>query len=300
VRIGPDTVLSGSCQGGLRVVSKDGTILCNIALPLQYADNSAAYTAIRAMADSCGCNGFGPVAPANLDARFGSSYEKEEVGGPAGLITSLASIPAAANVTASNNADALISMARAAYKVGGFSAVNTYLTKLGANKPQEANYLRGLMNLELGAPADFSNTPIEGNYFRALQSIAAGSSSQAITYLDQLLAARPDAIRPRILRMYLKNDLHDAAEVYKRVPGSLELWVALKERGATGAAERLATLLQQNPMAQIRADDFVKEIKQGIWRHERRYEYDRTWYEGITMPAFPDTLKYKGAPAPIL
>jgi hypothetical protein len=298
VRIGPDTVLSGTCQGGLRVVSKDGTILCNIALPLQYADNSAAYTAIRAMADSCGCNG--TVAPANLDARFGSSYEKEEVGGPAGLITSLASILAAANVTASNNADALISMARAAYKTGGFAAVNMYLTALGANKPQDANYLRGLMNLELGAAADFSNTPIEGNYFRALQSIAAGNSSQAITYLDQLLAAKPDAIRPRILRMYLKNDLHDAAEVYKRVPGSMELWVALKELGATGAAERLATLVQQNQLAQIRADDFVKEIKQGIWRHERRYEYDRTWFEGVTLPAFPDTLKYKGAPGPIL
>jgi hypothetical protein len=299
VRIGPDTVISGTCQSGLRVVSKDGTELCNVALPLQFTDNSNTYAAVKATADSCGCNGYGPVAPANLDARFGTTYEKEETAGPNAYIKSLASLPAAANVTSSNNSEILISMARAAYKVGGFAAVNTYLTKLGANKPQEANLLRALMNMELGATADFSNTPIEGNYFRALQAIAAGNTNQAITYLDQLLTAKPDAIRPRILRMFLKKDLNDAAEVYKRVPGSMELWVALKDMGIEGADQRAAGLLQQNEMANIRAADFLKEIKQGIWRHERRYEYNSTWYEGISMPAFPDTLKYKGAPGPI-
>jgi hypothetical protein len=66
-----------------------------------------------------------------------------------------------------------------------------------------------------------------------------------------------------------------------------------------GANPRASGLLQQNEIANIRAADFLKEIKQGIWRHERRYEYDNTWYEGISMPAFPDTLKYKGAPGPI-
>lgn len=300
IRVGPDTVLRGTFTTGLRVVSKDGHELCNVVLPLQFTDNQAMYDSVKALATCSGC-GSGSMAlnPANLDARFRYNYELEEVTARNSGLSALASQLAAANVSASDTADILISMARAAYKTGGFTAVNSYLTALGSSQPEQAKYLRALMDFESGADADFSSTPIEGNYFRALQSIQAGSSSQAITLLDVLIAARPNAVRPRILRAYLKNDFREAIDVFKRVPGSLELWVVLKEMGFPGAEERLAGLLQQSQMATIRAADFVKEIKQGIWRHERRYEYNSTWFEGVAMPEFPDTLKYKDGPAPL-
>ena len=50
--------------------------------------------------------------------------------------------------------------------------------------------------------------------------------------------------------------------------------------------------LRQNEIATTRMNDFISEIKYGIWRHERRYEYDAAWYEKVSMPDFPNMLKY--------
>jgi hypothetical protein len=66
--------------------------------------------------------------------------------------------------------------------------------------------------------------------------------------------------------------------------------------GVAGADLALAGLLNQNVMAQIRSADFVKECTTGQWRHERRYEYDRTWFDRIAMPPFPAALKYSTTP----
>jgi hypothetical protein len=67
----------------------------------------------------------------------------------------------------------------------------------------------------------------------------------------------------------------------------------LKEFGATNAATNYTGLLAQDQMATTRAADFVTEITQGQWRHERRYEYDKAWFErATTIPAFPTGLKY--------
>jgi hypothetical protein len=291
VYIGPDTVLSGTFSSGLRVVATDGRELCDEALPLQYADNRSRFDEVKALADLNGCAA--DLSPANLDTRFAYHYELEEVSSWGPEMSSLASLLAIDHVQASDNADTLISMAFAAYRSGLFDVVNRYLSLVGDRKPAHSAYLRALMALEQGQPADFTNAPIESRYFIALARIHAGDNTGAVTELDALLNARPDAIRPRILRTYLTRSLRDGYEVLKRVPGSLELWVVLRELGYPGADATVTALLNQNQIAETRAADFLKEITQGIWRHERRFEYDRTWFENVNLPAFPDSLPYQ-------
>jgi hypothetical protein len=243
------------------------------------------------MADLNGCTA--DLSPINLDTRFAYHYELEEVASWGLEMSSLASLLAIDHVQAGDNADTLISMAFAAYRVGLFDIVNRYLALVGARKPAQSAYLRALMALEKGQAADFSGAPIESRYFAALQRIHAGDNTGAISELDALLGARPNAVRPRILRAYLTHSLRDAWEAYCRAPGSLELWIALREIHYPGADAYVAALLNQNPMASARAADFMAEITQGTWRHERRFEYDRAWFENVNLPAFPDSMKYR-------
>jgi hypothetical protein len=289
-RIGPDTVLTGSYSVGLRVYSMDGKELCNVPLPLTYEDNSATYADVKHKADLDGCVEDLASTP---NTRFEYHYELEEVTASGDRMSSLASLLAVNNVTSADNADYLLSMARAAYRVGGFGVVQQYLGLVGSSGDvQQANFLRALMKIERDSIPDLSNVPIEGNYFRALAKIASGDRAGAISELDALLSSRPNAVRPRILRSYLKSDLIDASIAYRSSPSSLELWVALKAMGYPGANDRLNGLLQQDAVATTRANDFLSEITTGHWRAERRYEYDNTWFENVSLPAFPTYLKY--------
>ncbi|MBD3419594.1 MAG: hypothetical protein GF398_05690 [Chitinivibrionales bacterium] len=288
-RIGPGLDISGQFTDGLRVVS-GGRELCNFEYPLTYVDNASLRDDVVTMATLSGCYSSLPI-----DASRGYNYELEHIQvkhfNP--FISSLASLLAIENVSAGDNEAILTSMARTAYRLGGFSVVNDYLSLTGQGQSEQKNLLTALMSLENGTVADFSSTPIEANYFKALDHVKQGRNTQAISQLDELLTQRPNAIRPRLLRAYLKEDLSDALYVYERVPGSIELWATLRELGYPGATQILTGLTAQSgDMGVVARQNFLNELENGIWRHERRFEYDRNWFAKVDLPAFPDTLKY--------
>ena len=62
-------------------------------------------------------------------------------------------------------------------------------------------------------------------------------------------------------------------------PGSIDVWTVLKELGYPDASEKLTSLLQQNEMANIRMQDFIREIKktrsvinEGVELHSQVYD----------------------------
>ena len=284
--VGPQSWVSGSFVHGLRVLV-DGEQVCNVKLPLEYEDNRVRYNELRASALRSGGDGIGA-----LDANHGLNYELENIATKSELLSSLASLPAQANVDASDDPEVLLSMANTAYRHGGFGEVEGYLSLIGDTLREYTAYLRALMNLEQGLPADFSGTCIEGRYFEALGHIRDGDRSAAVYDLNLLLAGRPSAARPRLLLAYLSRDPGEALPVLERNPGSVELWTVLDELGYPDASQRLDSLLRQDTIALVRSLDFRKEIKTGHWRHERRYEYDPAWFEQISLPPFPDQLRY--------
>jgi hypothetical protein len=288
-KIGPGIILTGNFSTGVRVVSDDKEI-CNIKLPLEYVDNSSEHAKVEAWAARNGC--YEDAGSSPLDARWEYGIELEEIATERWTMSHLAALVGVNDMSSGDDADIIISRANAAYRSGGFDIVEQYLAKLDGRNAPQANYLEGLMALEKGENADFSNTVIQGNYFKALQSIKDGNTGAAVSALDELLEEHPDAVRPRLLRAYLNRSINDAMYIYRIVPGSLELWVVLKELGYPGAAENLDGLLEQQDIASIRADDFRKEISDGVWRHERRFEYNSGWFSNVSLPAFPDFLRY--------
>lgn len=286
--IGPtQPVATGIFKNGLRVVV-DQKEVCNVRIPLVYTDNLYLWNTVRARAELSGCGGL-----TTFDSRYGYQYELENIPTKPDGLSSLTALRAARNVTDSDNPEVIASIANACYRNGAFDLVDSLLAKLGNRAPSHASYLRALMNLEKDTMADFSGSVIEGNYFLALQSIKDGHTDSAITYLNDLLQQRPDALSPRLLRAYLRNDLSDALRAYERAPGSIEVWTTLAELGYPGAAQRLETLLRQNQSATDRKEAFLAELQQGQWKHERRFEYVSSWFEKIDIPPFPSELKYK-------
>ncbi|MBD3420276.1 MAG: PKD domain-containing protein [Chitinivibrionales bacterium] len=284
--IGPGIVVSGMFVNGLRVVA-EGHEMCNVQLPLVFADNSADTAGLCASARRSGGDGLG-----ELDASHGFNYELEDLQCKTPLLSSLASLLAIDHVSGSDDPDVLMSLARTAYRHGGFAVADQYLALANGQRPQQENYVRALMQRENGQTADFTDTPIEGNYFEALSFIAAADQSSALTALDALLLLRPDAIRPRLARAWLAQDISDALHVLAVNPGSPELWAVLDMLNYPGAPNRLAGLLAQNEIAQSRVNDFLKEVTEGLWRHNRRYEYDAAWFDKANLPEFPAALKY--------
>ncbi|MBD3343555.1 MAG: DUF5107 domain-containing protein, partial [Chitinivibrionales bacterium] len=287
--VGPGIILTGSFSQGLRIVTDEGVELCNVQLPLVFQDNSSDYDSILASAQQSDLEYY-----QILDASHGLNYELEDVPGKTRVVSSLASILSVDNITSADNPDILVSMANTAYRHGAFDVVARYIDSIGTRRLQATNYLQALMDLETTGSGDFSNTPIEGNYFKALQHIRSGNPGLAIPLLDSLVTQKPRAIRPRLLRAYLNNDINDALAVVNINPGSIETWTVLNELGYAGAADKLNGLLNQNEHAAYRMNDFLDEIQNGNWRHERRFEYINTWWENIatTMPEFPANLRY--------
>ncbi len=184
-------------------------------------------------------------------------------------------------------------MANSAYRVVSFSTVDKYLAAIGPRRPEATKYLTALMNLEKGLSSDFTGTPIEGNYFRALQRLRTGDRTGTIALLRELVNVRPKAVRPRLALAFLAPDSHHASQVAAENPGSVEAWAVLAELGIEGAAAKRDALLSgQNDIAEIRLSDFFAEVKNGVWRHNRRFEYDAAWFENASIPHFPSLLKY--------
>ncbi|MBD3322547.1 MAG: prolyl oligopeptidase family serine peptidase, partial [Chitinivibrionales bacterium] len=287
--IGPGIVLTGPFSQGLRVVTDDSVELCNVRLPLVFQDNYSEYADILASAQRSDLQ-YHP----ELDAWHGHNYELEDIPGKTRVLSSLASLLAVDNISASDDPDILVSMANTAYRHGGFGAVSRYIDSLGGQRPQSTNYLQALMDLETTGSGDFSNTPIAGNYFLALQHVKDGTPGPALPLLDDLLAQKPGAIRPRLLRAYLNADINEALAVVTINPGSIEAWTVLNEPDYPGASDKLSGLLDQNMHATYRMNDFIDEIQNGNWRHERRFEYANTWWEQVatSMPEFPSALEY--------
>lgn len=304
---GPDKILSGTFANGIRIVS-EGRELGQVKFPLEYAGSRA-----RAVQDSLGARASGysddDVAGEYekygvgrqgklLDGRWGSRYEIEGSQGKGSMMNSLASLYSAGVIASNPDAvktpDSLLSIARAAYRHGGFAQVDSLLTLAGSVKPEEAKFLRALMAMEKGENADFSGTPPEGAYFRALIAIKNGQKASAIQELDGLISQRPNLGRPRILRAFLKGNIAEAVESARIVPGSIEAWASLAALGYPGASAKVEGLLQQGPLAKVRMDDFLKEAREGKWRHERRFEYQAGWANfSRPLPVFPENLKYK-------
>ncbi len=311
--IGPGIVLSGNFSEGLRVVA-NGNELCNIRLPLVFSTDTSSVDRIREMAHRSGgwTDGSGQphdrvASKATLDARRMFNYELEGPQNHSWMLSSLGALIAVDNVSAQDDADVLISMANTAYRYGAFGAndnsvVEQYLGLIGGRRPQDSRYLHALMKLELGQEADFSNTPIEGAYFRALAHIAEDKISDAINELDALIAQRPRAVRPRLVRAYCTKNLHDALHCLELAPGAIECWAVLKHIGYPGAEANLNSLLDQEGSGSIRLEDFIAECTSGRWRHERRIEYvsggNQSWFRKRngtveqTLPPFPERLTY--------
>lgn len=293
--IGPNLFITGIFTEGIRIVSQ-GKEICNLRLPLTYEDNYSRYASIKASAERAGGNGLGI-----LDATHGYNYEMEDLACKPELLSSLAALVAVTNFDTSVNPDLLLSMARTAYRHGGFSTAEQYLNLLGSQRENEKKYLKSLMNYEQGFPADFSNTVPEGQYFEALLYVSIGENNRAISILNNYLTQKPSVFRPRLLYAYLTKNTDEALKCALLNRGSIEAWAVLKELNYPAAAEKLNGLLRQNAIATTRMNDFISEIKYGIWRHERRYEYNAAWYENVKMPEFLNLLKYSYvAPAKIL
>lgn len=293
--IGPSLFVTGIFTEGIRIVSQ-GKEVCNLRLPLTYENNFSRYAEIKASADRSGGSGLGI-----LDASHGYNYELEDLACKPNLLSSLSALIAINNFDTSMNPDLLVSMARTAYRHGGFSTTEQYLNLLENQRNDETKYLRSLMNYEQGLQADFSKTLPEGRYFEALLYVSMGESNRATSILKNYLAQKPNVLRPRLLYAYLTQNADEALQCTLLNPGSIESWTVLKELNYPSAADKLNGLLKQNEIATTRMNDFLSEIKYGVWKHERRYEYNAGWYEKVSMPDFPNILKYSYvAPAKIL
>jgi len=284
--ISPTTAITGSYTAGLRVVSAEGVELCNVQFPLPLVDNSSLYAGVRQETLKT------LVYPTDsVDTHQGLYYELATVTAKGNGLSCLAVMQAALKATTADDPDVLVSMANAAYRIGQFGVCDQLITKVNGRRPTQTKYLKALMALERGTAASFDSTVIEGNYFAALQYVKAGNTAAALVKLDSLLAQRPNAISPLLLRAYLKKDLNDAKAGLRLDPGAVEVWAVLAELKYPGATTTLTGLLNQNQMATVRRDAFLQEIKQGVWKHNRRYEYQTSWFELANWPAFPDSLK---------
>ena len=278
--VGPGIILTGQFSEGIRV-TVGSQELCNVRLPLVYERDSSGFGDLRLSGSLSGDqnnNYFKPNPPNKLDTRFKDHYELEQVACKPYTISSLSAAKAVENVTSSDDPENILSIARVAYRHGYFQRVEQCLDSIGNARPEQTKYLRALISYERGDHnADFSGTPIEGNYFRALQAVMNGNSSEAITLLDELLSQNPQAIRPKLLKGYLRRSTGLVLAVLESNPGSVEAYGVLTELGYPGAQERLTGLLAQNEIATIRKDAFLNEVKNGIWTHEKRFGYKSEW-----------------------
>jgi hypothetical protein len=120
-------------------------------------------------------------------------------------------------------------------------------------------------------------------------AIQAGDSTEAIEYLESLIATKSTAFRPRLMLAYLTDNLQLAARCAMENPGSLEALAVLVELGYTPARDALLSLTSDGTGNYQACRRFLDEVKSGVWKHGRRYEHVPPSLKGTYD--FPERLK---------
>jgi hypothetical protein len=297
--IGPGQAIQAVGEDGLDVFDAvSGELLGEIRAAAAQRDVRDRLSHLRAAARRSGFDArLGDVLP--LDAARGMHFEMEDVPSKWDTLSSMAALRAAWRAGPDDDPAVLASIANTAYRHGDFIGAERLLAfarpRAGADVGAALRLLRALMDYEQGVAADFSDCGPRGGYFRALQAIAAGDVASAIDELTAVVGEIPDCVRPRLLLAHLTNDPAWVAPLRSRVPSSVEMWWVLDQLGEEGAAANLDGLLGARAEPRQRLADFADEVRNGCWRHERRYEYDAGWYAGLDLPRFPPYLRRDGA-----
>ncbi len=293
--IGPTQVVSGRFQDSIIVVI-DGSIVYEGPLPIVLNPDSSRLADVRQSARmSWGWKNADGYTRFDLEndqtGKFARNIELEGHQSRWETLSCFAALLSKPSTTA--GFEACMSLANTCYRLGRFTFAQNFL--YGAERCSEADtgridYLRGLISWERGDTVDFVSADAQSYYHRALQAIAAKDLEKATGFLRTYLEWNPSAFRPRLVLAYLTEDRLLAARCLNENPGSPEALAVLSELGYAPAQSDLATLVSTRTGADIALENFRNEMKNGIWRHGRRYEYTPAALgEELAFPVF---LKY--------
>jgi hypothetical protein len=133
------------------------------------------------------------------------------------------------------------------------------------------DYLAALMALERGQTPSWGSSPVEANYLKALEKVKAGERSEAVSLLEELIAARPRAYFPRLVRAYLAGDREAARGLARENPGLPEAYLVLERLGEPGASRARQELLRDDGTAAAHVAAFERQLTEGEWDHVPRY-----------------------------
>jgi hypothetical protein len=186
--------------------------------------------------------------------------------------------------------EAILSAANTCYKLGRLDRAKIWarLVNFKGGMP-EADYLLGLIAWEKGETVEWGTAGILANYHRALTALHEGDHTRAVELLRDYVDQYPESYRPRLALAYLTRDREAAIRLAMENPGSPEALAVLKELGYAPAAAALETLVDTQTGSDVALADFLAEIKEGRWRHGRRYEYVHP--EFASSFPFPEYLK---------
>lgn len=201
-------------------------------------------------------------------------YELEQICNHVGAPTSRDAIPQATALVGNPEAarrdpDLLISLGNTAYRWGHLDLA-LRCAELAGEWP-EARYLAALVKYEKTGKADWAKTGVDGLWPKAAQAVAEKDTEQAIRLLDELLAVRPKAWRPRLMRAYLGRDAAAAAKLVLENPASAEAQYVAGQLGDAEAAKLAQRLVENNPGAPEALAGFVALLKEGKLPPLRRY-----------------------------
>jgi tetratricopeptide (TPR) repeat protein len=253
------------------------TVLLKQEFPLKISDHAGLYEKARAACDQ----------KTRIDY-----IELQEHSNHTGMPVALSASGAAAGLLKNESKDltALVSICNACYRIGDFDSAaklaDAILRIEQAN--QHAHHVKGLIAYENGQGADaarfLAKSGDHGLYVLALIGITRGQIAEATAQLRRLVAARPRAIRPRLLLARLsarQGDMEKAVAMAQQAvaenPASPEAFEVLarvahsKPEIAPMAAEARDQLLRNNPDAQRQLGLLIQELDKGQWVYPARY-----------------------------
>jgi hypothetical protein len=189
------------------------------------------------------------------------------------------------------SAEARVMLGRIAYRLGDLDTAAEALEKAVALDAESgiAHHLLGLVLLERGKAAEAGPHfwaaaaakkphPAAG-YFVALGHVAGGRYADAARRFRSVVAAAPEAVRPRLLlaaTLARLGDLEEARRIAARLeaedPSSVEIAEVAARSFPDDAARRQAVqkLLEQNPEAEEALRRLRQELDEGKWSHPKR------------------------------
>jgi tetratricopeptide (TPR) repeat protein len=220
--------------------------------------------------------------------------ELQEHSNHRGIPAAMSAIGKAAGLLKSDSKDipALESTANACYRIGDFAkAVELADRVLGIDAANEhAFHVKGMIALEQGNTDDARNllakAGIQAHYVRALLALQKGDTKQAIALLEEMVKARPQAYRPRLVltSLYARNGrsaetLKAAQALADENPAYSEAFEVLSRVAALAgdkiradqAAQVRDELLRNNPDAERQLKLFQAEMDNGKWVFVGRY-----------------------------